>query len=128
MGFEREIREVVELLSKTGNPEKRRNILCSATLNDHVKSLAHFSLQDPIEIGLNKSASKHHLKLSSDPATDDTLTSLGEDDAEGHKIPATLKQHFVVVPVKRRLIILAAFIRWKIDKEKSFKGIVFVSN
>lgn len=54
------------------------------------------------------------------------LIKLG-DDFVSHQLPNGLRQHFALIPVKQRLIALAAFIRWKAVTEASCKMIIFCS-
>lgn len=101
MGFEKPIREIVELLRmKTNAPDTIKRVLVSATITDAVERLSHFALRPSVvRVG----------------ETEDTFT-----------VPATLKQHYVCVPTKHRLSALISFLRSQLDAG-AMKIVVFVS-
>ncbi|CAJ1009597.1 DEAD/DEAH box helicase/Type III restriction enzyme, res subunit [Leishmania naiffi] len=100
MGFEKALREIMELLEKKcRHASSLKRILVSATITDGVERLSHFALRKNIaRIG----------------ETQDTFS-----------VPTTLKQHYVVVPVKHRLSVLLTFLRSQLDAG-AHKIIVFV--
>jgi len=111
IGFEKDIMRILSILDERTGGKPRQTILLSATLNSNVSRLANLSLSNPVRIGLKEGEEN------------------GVIDGYGvHEIPKGLKQYYSVVPPKKRLIILAAFIRWKVLTEKNCKMIVFVSN
>eukprot|EP00331_Platyophrya_macrostoma_P000514 CAMPEP_0176404840 /NCGR_PEP_ID=MMETSP0127-20121128/25_1 /TAXON_ID=938130 /ORGANISM="Platyophrya macrostoma, Strain WH" /LENGTH=762 /DNA_ID=CAMNT_0017783871 /DNA_START=32 /DNA_END=2320 /DNA_ORIENTATION=+ len=79
------------------HPQKR--VLVSATITDAVERLSHFALQNPIRVG----------------ETEDTF-----------QVPASLRQHFSIVPAKHRLATLVSFLRSQLDAG-SKKIVVFMS-
>ncbi|KAG5501359.1 hypothetical protein JKF63_03171 [Porcisia hertigi] len=101
MGFEKAICEIMELLEKKClHASNLKRILVSATITEGVERLSHFALRKNIaRIG----------------ETQDTFS-----------IPTTLKQHYVMVPVKHRLSVLLSFLRAQLDAGAK-KIIVFVS-
>lgn len=101
MGFEKPLREIMELLQKKCHQaHDMKRVLVSATITDGVERLSHFALRSQVaRIG----------------ETQDTFS-----------IPTTLKQHYVVVPVKHRLAVLLSFLRSQMDAG-AVKIIVFVS-
>ncbi|CAG9576606.1 DEAD-box helicase-like protein [Leishmania major strain Friedlin] len=101
MGFEKALREIMELLErKCHHASDLKRVLVSATITDGVERLSHFALRRNIaRIG----------------ETQDTFS-----------VPTTLKQHYVIVPVKHRLSVLLSFLRSQLDAGAN-KIIVFVS-
>jgi ATP-dependent RNA helicase DDX31/DBP7 len=78
-------------------PKKR--VLVSATITDAVQRLSHFALKDPVQVG----------------ETEDTF-----------QVPASLRQHFALVPPKHRLAALISFLRCQLDAGSN-RIVVFVS-
>ncbi|KAG5500891.1 hypothetical protein GH5_04477 [Leishmania sp. Ghana 2012 LV757] len=101
MGFEKALRDIMEQLEKKcRHASNLKRILVSATITDGVERLSHFALRKNIaRIG----------------ETQDTFS-----------VPTTLKQHYVMVPVKHRLSVLLSFLRSQLDAGAG-KIIVFVS-
>eukprot|EP01130_Rhizamoeba_saxonica_P014025 TRINITY_DN6060_c0_g1_i3.p1 TRINITY_DN6060_c0_g1~~TRINITY_DN6060_c0_g1_i3.p1 ORF type:complete len:668 (-),score=129.06 TRINITY_DN6060_c0_g1_i3:97-2100(-) len=109
MGFENTIRVITRILNERCS-EERNNVLTSATLNKNVNRLALLSMESPVYVGVDE--------------TDNTeFTEYGT-----HEVPDSLTQLYSIVPLKKRLTMLAAFIRWKILTEVNCKMIVFMSN
>ncbi|CCW71139.1 unnamed protein product [Phytomonas sp. Hart1] len=101
LGFEKTIREIIELLgTRCADMTSLKRVLVSATITEGVERLSHFALRPRItRIG----------------ETQDTFT-----------IPATLRQHVMVVPTKHRLAVLISFLRAQLDAGAN-KIVVFVS-
>ncbi|AYU79884.1 DEAD-box helicase-like protein [Leishmania donovani] len=101
MGFEKALREIMELLErKCHHASDMKRVLVSATITEGVERLSHFVLRrNIVRIG----------------ETQDTFS-----------VPTTLKQHYVMVPVKHRLSVLLSFLRSQLDAGAN-KIIVFVS-
>ncbi|KAH8605381.1 DEAD DEAH box helicase Type III restriction enzyme res subunit Helicase conserved C terminal domain [Trypanosoma vivax] len=112
MGFEKAIREIMELLWEKSEASEERSgsgatkghalkrILVSATITAAVERLSHFALRKSVaRVG----------------ETEDTFS-----------IPSSLRQHFVVVPTKHRLATLISFLRSQLDAGAK-RVIVFVS-
>jgi ATP-dependent RNA helicase DDX31/DBP7 len=133
MGFEEEIQQIVkkldarQRLSSTsriwipGLPEKRTTILCSATMKMNVQRLGEISLKDAVLIKPDESnpKAKPYQSLNEQPA------SKGEFSA-----PAQLKQSYITVPAKLRLVTLTAFLQRTFLRKASdstTKAIVFLS-
>ncbi|KAL8970571.1 MAG: hypothetical protein Q9183_001452 [Haloplaca sp. 2 TL-2023] len=130
LGFEEDVRRIVEELDKTpvengtaekrkeipGLPMRRTTVLCSATMKMTVQRLGDISLKDAV-----------HIKA--EQANDDPV------EADGHKskeavflAPAQLKQSYLIVPPKQRLVTLAAFLKHTFARRGSvMKAIVFLS-
>ncbi|CAM69188.1 DEAD-box helicase-like protein, partial [Leishmania infantum JPCM5] len=91
----------MELLErKCHHASDMKRVLVSATITEGVERLSHFALRrNIVRIG----------------ETQDTFS-----------VPTTLKQHYVMVPVKHRLSVLLSFLRSQLDAGAN-KIIVFVS-
>lgn len=134
LGFEEDIKSIVQKLEKRkdekggkwrlrkrveGLPEKRTTVMCSATMKMGVQKLGEISLKDAVHI-------KH-----------DTGTSIDTENATGNKqeeketaflAPAQLKQSYILVPPKQRLVTLAALLKRTFARKGSvMKAIVFLS-
>ena len=124
LGFEEEIRGIVQKLEdrrqglKIGSmplPARRTTVLCSATMKMNVQRLGEISLQDAV-----------HIKA--DPK--DSTTEKTEDGkgTTSFSAPAQLKQSYIVVPAKQRLVTLAALLKRTFARKGSvMKAIVFLS-
>ena len=124
LGFEEEIRGIVQKLEDRTKglevgpmplPARRTTVLCSATMKMNVQRLGEISLKDAV-----------HIKA--DPK-DSTLEN-GENDKEttSFSAPAQLKQSYIVVPAKQRLVTLAALLKRTFARKGSvMKAIVFLS-
>lgn len=119
LGFEKDLEKIMKALDARqrpsrvpGVPSKRTTVLCSATLKMNVQKLGEISLKDA-----------EHIKA--DPADEDEA---GKDDDSAFKVPAQLKQSYVVVPAKQRLVTLTAYLkRTFMRKGAVMKAIVFTS-
>ncbi|KAI4131415.1 MAG: hypothetical protein LQ347_003005 [Umbilicaria vellea] len=124
LGFEEEIRGIVEKLEKRstmvkteampGLPTRRTTVMCSATMKMNVQRLGEISLKDAV-----------HIKA--DPADPDAET-VSEKKDTAFLAPAQLKQSYIVVPAKQRLVTLAALLKRTFARKGSvMKSIVFIS-
>ncbi|KAI0466002.1 DEAD/DEAH box helicase [Xylaria cf. heliscus] len=127
MGFEDELKNIVSKIRKEelkGSnkdgvkfdklPQRRVTVLCSATMKRNVQKLGEISLQDAVHIAGTKS----------------------EDDGEGgteadeavFAAPAQLKQAYLIVPGKLRLVTLIALLKSSFARRGSvMKAIIFIS-
>ncbi|UZJ54509.1 hypothetical protein CBS101457_003829 [Exobasidium rhododendri] len=111
--------DVTDSFGETWWKFPRRTILCSATLDEGVQVLAGKSLSSPriirgdAERGEEKDVESTHFEKSNQQR--------GTMNA-----PAQLKQNFIVMPTKQRLILLVALLRQAIASGKS-KIMVFLS-
>jgi ATP-dependent RNA helicase DDX31/DBP7 len=125
LGFEEDISKILTTLdqrkrqsSRPGLPEKRTTVLCSATLKMNVQKLGEISLKDAVLIQGESSGS------TEDAATG--VTANGIDSA--FLAPAQLKQSYLVVASKLRLVTLTALLKRTFARKGSvMKAIVFVS-
>lgn len=124
MGFEQDLKQIVATIRKdplkTTNkdgvelekalPKRRVTVLCSATMKMNVQRLGEISLHDAIHITAGK---------------DDTQD---ENNEAVFAAPAQLKQTYVVVPAKLRLVTLIAFLKDAFARKGSvMKAIIFIS-
>lgn len=127
MGFEQDLKQIVTaireeplkeknkdgvLLTKA-MPKRRVTVLCSATMKSNVNRLGEISLQDAVLI------------------TASTSKDDAEEDAKAETVfaaPAQLKQTYLVVPAKLRLVTLMAFLKDAFARKGSvMKAIIFIS-
>ena len=134
LGFEEDIKSIIQKLEKRkdekrgegglkrrieGLPEKRTTVMCSATLKMGVQKLGEISLKEAIHI-------KADLGLSTD--TESPTSNKQETKQAAFLAPAQLKQSYIVVPPKQRLVTLAALLRRTFARKGSVtKAIVFLS-
>ncbi|CAD6589513.1 MAG: ATP-dependent RNA helicase dbp7 [Alectoria sarmentosa] len=134
LGFEEDIKGIVQKLEKRkdekkgewrlrkkveGLPEKRTTVMCSATMKMGVQRLGEISLKDAV-----------HIKVNPGPSTEleSATGSRQEDKQTAFLAPAQLKQSYIVVPPKQRLITLAALLKRAFARKGSvLKAIVFLS-
>ncbi|KAI2472462.1 ATP-dependent RNA helicase dbp-7 [Annulohypoxylon bovei var. microspora] len=127
MGFEEELKSIVgkirkEELKETNKegvtlgalPQRRVTVLCSATMKMNVQKLGEISLQDATHITASRSENE------GDAATDTNDTAFSA--------PSQLKQSYIVVPAKLRLVTLIALLKSSFARKGSvMKAIVFIS-
>ncbi|EXJ84568.1 hypothetical protein A1O3_05237 [Capronia epimyces CBS 606.96] len=124
LGFEEDITKIVKTLderkrrsSRPGLPENRMTVLCSATLKMNVQKLGEISL-------------KNAVLIRGDPGSaDDQDTGTHNDGTDSAFLaPAQLKQTYLVVASKLRLVTLTALLKRTFARKGSvMKAIVFVS-
>lgn len=134
LGFEEDIKGIVQKLEKRkdekrgewrmrkrveGLPDKRTTVMCSATMKMGVQRLGEISLKDAV-----------HIKADSELSTNSETTTGNkqEDKQTAFLAPAQLKQSYIVVPPKQRLVTLAALLKRTFARKGSvMKAIVFLS-
>ncbi|KAI1120221.1 DEAD/DEAH box helicase [Nemania abortiva] len=127
MGFEDELKSIVNKIRKEdlkGSnkdgvkfdklPQRRVTVLCSATMKRNVQKLGEISLQDAVHITGAKSEND------------------GEETAEVNEAvfaaPSQLKQAYLIVPAKLRLVTLIALLKSSFARRGSvMKAIIFIS-
>ncbi|KAL8747183.1 MAG: hypothetical protein Q9190_000890 [Brigantiaea leucoxantha] len=126
LGFEDDIKEIVRKLEAgrsdeeqrtvaTRLPNRRTTIMCSATMKMNVQRLGEISLRDAVHI----TAEPHK--------ADEAVESTSSED-KAFLAPAQLKQSFIIVPPKQRLVTLAALLKHTFARRGSvMKSIVFLS-
>jgi len=105
LGYEREVQKVLTALQEK-NTLKRQTLLLSATLTKGIQQLSEVSLRHPTFV---------------DAASDDP-----SNDIKDLVTPENLKQTFLLVPAKLRLVALGAFVLWKCQQSKNKKMLVFL--
>ncbi|NXL62748.1 DDX31 helicase, partial [Chordeiles acutipennis] len=124
LGFEKDIAVILNALN--AERETRQNVLLSATLTEGVTRLADISLNDPISISI---AGEMQKTLKPASQTEGPASSSSNSmEQENFAVPKKLKQYFMMVPSKLRLVTLAAFILEKCKFEKHHKMIIFFSS
>jgi ATP-dependent RNA helicase DDX31/DBP7 len=127
LGFEEDIKRIVSRLDfrmknakgkvHENLPKKRINILCSATMKMDVQRLGEISLNDAI-----------HVTADAEELDDDTEDEISSSLQKQFSVPAQLKQSYVVVPAKLRLVTLVATLKKAFAKcAPTTKIIVFMS-
>ncbi|MCJ1252281.1 ATP-dependent RNA helicase dbp7 [Lignoscripta atroalba] len=124
LGFEEEIRGIVakledrskasKIVSISRLPLRRTTVLCSATMKMNVQRLGEISLKEAVHI-------------QADPAES---TGKGSEVSKENAFsaPAQLKQSYIVVPAKQRLVTLTALLKRTFARKGSvMKAIVFLS-
>lgn len=104
--------KVMETMHKwQGLPNKRVNVLCSATIQDDVKKLGSIVLNNPEMISVNSGA------LPGTTSFDNEIGDRNEDSSHNNATaPDQLVQRVVVVPPKLRLVTLGGILK-KISKD-----------
>ncbi|KAL1987099.1 hypothetical protein VTN96DRAFT_4973 [Rasamsonia emersonii] len=134
LGFEEEIQGIVKKLdakqrpSKViGLPDKRMTVLCSATLKMNVQRLGEISLKDAVHIKPDPAGEAQQQQQQQKEEEGE-----GEEKKDGEgtafKVPAQLKQSYVVTAAKLRLVTLTALMKRTFMRKGSvMKAIIFVS-
>ncbi|KAF9992352.1 ATP-dependent RNA helicase dbp7, partial [Entomortierella chlamydospora] len=141
LGFEESMTAILKILDArvkiaasvtSGNdttkvwPQKRQTVLCSATLSDEVQRLAGTSLVDPVYI----SAKKDVVNTKGIPGSE--IVSAEEKKAQQFSTPEQLKQLYVIVQAKLRLVTLTATLKSAFNNipkgAKAPKVVVFLSS
>ena len=134
MGFEQTISQI---LAHTKEQCKRKiqTGLLSATLNPKVENLASISLVDPKVLDMSVMRDDgvvDQLEPVKDSLVHDDVgpTNGGKDieDSQKYQTPSTLKQYFVIVPAKLRLVCLVSFLAKYGFRNENGKIIVFFSS
>ncbi|KAL8782653.1 MAG: hypothetical protein Q9213_005192 [Squamulea squamosa] len=130
LGFEEDVKRIVQELEKKtdvvgteedkaailGLPIRWTTVLCSATMKMTAQRLGEISLKDAV-----------HIKADlSDDVEDGEKAGRSKETA--FLAPAQLKQSYIIVPPKQRLVTLAAFLKHTFARKGSvMKAIVFLS-
>ncbi|CAH1787054.1 unnamed protein product, partial [Owenia fusiformis] len=115
MGFEKDVSSIVHAITEK-QQASRQTILLSATLSSGVEKLAGMSLTKPKRIDVTTdNATGAKAEIKSDAETESVFA-----------IPDSLKQYFLLVPDKLKLVALTSFILEKCKySNKGSKMIVF---
>ncbi len=118
LGFEQTILSILSTLNEQS--KSHQTALLSATLSPKVDNLASISLKDHVFIDATKSDAESASRSGDNDAGDDS-------EIPGFVMPDTLKQFFVIVPAKLRLVSLLSFLS-KHAFQTDGKIIVFFSS
>ncbi|GAP91893.1 putative ATP-dependent RNA helicase DBP7 [Rosellinia necatrix] len=127
MGFEDELKSIVSKIREEGLkgankdgvkfdklPQRRVTVLCSATMKRNVQKLGEISLQDAIHIA------------GTEGGNDEEGTA--EIDEAVFAAPSQLRQSYLIVPAKLRLVTLIALLKSSFARRGSImKAIIFIS-
>ncbi|KAK7053440.1 ATP-dependent RNA helicase dbp7 [Paramarasmius palmivorus] len=101
---------------------RRRTILCSATIREDVQKLAGATLSNPLMVKATDQDPPSSKPQAKETAPVPSSTNFSP--------PSQLSQNYIIVPLKLRLVILIALLRYLIAQSKqqsNAKAIVFVS-
>ncbi|KAK3714912.1 ATP-dependent RNA helicase dbp7 [Vermiconidia calcicola] len=124
LGFENDIQKIVSILNLRrtkamervlpGLPERRNTVLCSATLKGGVQDLRSMALKEPVSISVDENEKAEGQEAA--------------NESKAFSAPAQLKQSYVTVPPKQRLVTLVGTLRQSFKRKGSvMKCIVFIS-
>ncbi|KAI4179105.1 MAG: hypothetical protein LQ346_007281, partial [Caloplaca aetnensis] len=130
LGFEEDVKKIVQDIEKKsvprhnekeddvlGLPSRRTTVLCSATMKVNVQRLGEISLKDAV-----------HIKAEPSDKEEPTTDQKNGAHETAFLAPAQLKQSYIIVPPKQRLVTLAAFLKRTFARKGSvMKAIVFLS-
>ena len=102
--------EAVEWKSEAGLPRRRVSMLCSATINTNAQRLGDISLKEALYIKAEKGY--------------DDVGGGSKSGEEGFQAPAELKQSYVVVPAKLRLVEFNAILKRALVRQTSSPQII----
>lgn len=121
LGFEETIQKILSTIAQrsripesrySGLPNRRVNVLCSATMKNDVKKLGELSLTNANWVGVTKGEEND---------------STEKDDTVDYFAPAQLIQESIVVPAKLRLVTLAGILMNIAKFQKGARVMVFLS-
>uniref|UniRef100_A0A182MZG5 ATP-dependent RNA helicase n=1 Tax=Anopheles dirus TaxID=7168 RepID=A0A182MZG5_9DIPT len=128
LGYEKDIKEIIDAIrtgkkvDSAGNFHTLQTVLLSATLTTSVKELAGLTLHDPVCIETSEII---HDKI---PSFEDGIQHFGEllNMNEYVSLPATVKQRYMIIPPKLRLVVLSGLIAFE-QRQKPSKILVFMA-
>lgn len=133
MGYERDVKQVVEALDKHRSelPQQSlpnlQRLLLSATLTTAVQKLAGLTLKDPLFIDNSDEDSSKAILDTGYSKENIEAATLDETDAGALSIPENLQLSFVVVPPKLRLVTLAGLLAKEFKAKQQLKAMIFMS-
>jgi len=135
MGFTQTVSQILSRIKEQCNRKVQTGLL-SATLNPKVENLASISLESPVLLDMSikgNKITKEQLENGKDVVCDDLKTGIGTMEGKTEldqkfQTPSTLKQYFVIVPAKLRLVCLISFLAKFGFRSESGKIIVFFSS
>ncbi|XP_071509698.1 ATP-dependent DNA helicase DDX31-like [Diadema antillarum] len=143
MGFERDVSAILNAINDQCQSQKQ-TVLLSATLSEGVKRLASVTLKEAVFIDVAKSetecqsSSPFSARTSSSEMSkptdrigadvSDKTSGNDDEDGEAFTIPERLRQQFVIVPSKLRLVTLTALMAGRSKGPSGCKMLVFLSS
>jgi len=135
MGLTQTVSQILSRIKEQCNRKVQTGLL-SATLNPKVENLASISLESPVLLDMSikgNKITKEQLENGKDVVCDDLKTGIGTMEGKTEldqkfQTPSTLKQYFVIVPAKLRLVCLISFLAKFGFRSESGKIIVFFSS
>ena len=134
MGFEQTMSQILYHIKEHCNRKIQTGLL-SATLSSKVKNLASISLEEPKLIDMSRKGGNRVTKVEeleeSNYIQNDEVTESDTEIPENEQkfqTPNTLKQYFVIVPAKLRLVCLISFLSKFAYRAENGKIIVFFSS
>ncbi|KAL5601388.1 hypothetical protein BROUX41_002625 [Berkeleyomyces rouxiae] len=157
MGFEEDVKKIVTMLRRAEVatksydgmsldllPKRRVTVLCSATLKMTVQRLGEMSLNDAVHVAVTredldaekeekeKDAGKDKKTSEDGPADAESTPAASEHQlvagGQAYAAPAQLKQTYLIVPAKLRLVTLLAYLKFMFARRDTvMKAILFIS-
>ena len=135
MGFAQTVSQILSRIKEHCNRKIQTGLL-SATLNPKVENLASISLESPVLLDMSIKGNKvteEKLDNGKIVVCDDLETDIGAVEGKTEleqkfQTPSTLKQYFVIVPAKLRLVCLISFLVKFGFRNENGKIIVFFSS
>ncbi|EKX36241.1 hypothetical protein GUITHDRAFT_48109, partial [Guillardia theta CCMP2712] len=130
MGFEQDINCICDFVREKRDkscPTRMQTVLVSATLQQKVRQFAHSLLSSPVYVTDSSSGA-----MMTETGEEGKEEEAGEGEDEENKkfeLPSRLRQYWMSIPCKRRLLSLCSFLRQRsIPSTRACKMIVFVSS
>ncbi|XP_058127428.1 probable ATP-dependent RNA helicase CG8611 [Anopheles ziemanni] len=135
LGYEKDVKEIVSAIQEGSNAAESttdvdgkarslQTVLLSATLTSSVKELAGLTLHDPVYVETSEAIRQRqtHAQTFDGPQSADHLLNVDECVS----IPQTVKQRYLVIPPKLRLVTLSGLIASEQHKKPS-KALIFMA-
>ncbi|KAL0041444.1 hypothetical protein WJX79_003656 [Trebouxia sp. C0005] len=136
MGFQQKIGDIIAILDKRtdmSRNRRRQTVLLSATLHANLGKLATLSLTNPVSVGIRAEVVDGQVQVVGPSAAGQNAdgSATQEPPQEDFEVPSQLRQQFIEVPGRMRLVALAAVLRSQCGLDKGpqgAKGVVFLSS
>lgn len=132
LGYEKDVKEIVNAIQESSNSAGKngnesandrslQTVLLSATLTTSVKELAGLTLHNPVYLETSDAIRERQTKVKNQESADYLLNV-----DECVSIPLTVKQRYLVIPPKLRLVTLSGLIALEQQKKPS-KALIFMA-
>ncbi|KFB41995.1 hypothetical protein ZHAS_00009571 [Anopheles sinensis] len=137
LGYEKDVKEIVNAIQAgsnagegttdeaNGKVRSLQTVLLSATLTASVKELAGLTLHDPVYVETSEAIRKRQTHAQTFDGSSESADHLLNVD-ECVSIPQTVKQRYMVIPPKLRLVTLSGLIAHEQHKKPS-KALIFMA-